>query len=318
MTTGTTSEDYNLRYFSHYSDTDEDYDWESPGWREFFTQVAKRTLTITGPATKTLDVGCAKGFLVMAFLEEGCDAYGIDISETSIAEAPDPVRKRVRVASATEPLNEHFDLITCTEVLEHMSPEEAERAIDNICASTDRVLLSSTPGDFDEPTHINIHPVADWVATFATRGFYRRTDVDTVFLAPWAVYLERAALQPRDVAHRYETYLYPLRLEVEAKKSALLDASRTISRLESEQSRVEEAEAAHRRIRELEHELLRLRDHAIACEAVAGTARLERDQAVHRADVAVDELAAVHSSERWRVGGVVLSPAAAVKRRIGR
>ena len=318
MTIGTTSEDYNLRYFSHYSDTDETYDWDSPGWRAFFTGIAARTLELTGPVSRVMDVGCAKGLLVMAFLMEGCDAFGIDISAESISAAPEPVRERVRVASATEPLDGRYDLITCTEVLEHLSPEDANRAIDNICAATDRVLLSSTPGDFDEPTHVNVHPVADWVAAFATRGFFRRTDVDVTFLAPWAIYLERSPLQPRDVVHRYETYLYPLRLEVGVKRQSLLEATRQISQLEETSADSEHRAAERERVRELEHELLRLRDHAIGCEAVAGTARYERDRALEMAAVARDELDAVRASERWRVGGILLSPVAAVKRRTGR
>lgn len=321
---GTTSEDYGLRYFSHYSDTDEAYDWESPGWRAFFTGVAQRTLELTGPAHRTLDVGCARGFLVMAFLQQGCDAFGVDISEASIAAAPDAVRARVEVRSATDPIDGRYDLITCTEVLEHLRPQDAERAIDAICDATDRVVLSSTPGDFDEPTHINVHPLADWVAAFATRGFYRRTDIDMSFLAPWAVYFERANLQPRDVVHRYETYLYPLRLEVGVKRDALLEASRTIARLEDRSEDGLAADGrplavAHQealdRIRALEHDLLRLRDHAIANEAIVGTARLERDLANHEAHVARNELKAVRESERWRIGGALLSPVALVKRR---
>jgi hypothetical protein len=322
---GTTSEDYGLRYFSHYSDTEEDYDWESPGWRAFFTGVARRTLELTGPAHRTLDVGCAKGLLVMAFLQEGCDAFGVDISEASVAAAPEVLRERVRVGSATDPIEGEFDLVTCTEMLEHLSSEDAERAIDNMCAVTDRIVLSSTPGDFDEPTHINVHPVADWVAAFATRGFFRRTDVDLSFLAPWAVYFERATLAPRDVVHRYETFLYPLRLEVGVKRDALLEASRTIARLEADPEEPTDAEGrplttalqqAEERIRTLEHDLLRLRDHAIACEAIVGTARLERDRAGHEAHVARQELQAVRASERWRLGGALLSPVAAVKRRV--
>lgn len=315
---GTTSEDYSRRYYEHYSDTDETYGWESPEWRAFFTGVARRLLATTGPADRVLDVGCAKGLLVQAFLNEGCDAYGIDISQTSIAEATEGVRDRVKVASATDPFDGSYDLITCIEVLEHMSPRDAEQTIDNMCAATDRVVLSSTPGDFDEPTHINVHPVADWAAAFATRGFFRRTDVDLGYLAPWALYLERAKLTPRDVVHRYETSMYPLRLEVKDKREAVLQAHRELSRLEDQTE-----------LRELKHQLLTCRDHAIGCEAEAGTARGERDlaraeiarltasldDAQRRVVVYAEELKAVRTSERWRVGGLLLSPVAAVKRR---
>jgi 2-polyprenyl-3-methyl-5-hydroxy-6-metoxy-1,4-benzoquinol methylase len=40
----------------------------------------------------------------------------------------------VREGSISEPFGERFDLITCIEVLEHMQPEDADRAIANIAA----------------------------------------------------------------------------------------------------------------------------------------------------------------------------------------
>ena len=318
MTTGTTSEYYSLKYFAHLSDGDEDYSWESAGWRAFFTGVAKRTLEIAGDVQTVLDVGCAKGLFVMALLEQGVDAKGFDLSEASIADAPEPVRDRVWVGSATEPIAGHYDLVTCIEVLEHMSPEDADRAIDVICGVTDKILMSSTPLDFTEPTHINVRPVAYWAAAFAARGFYRRMDADTGFLTPWAIYLERGHPTTRELVHRYEATLQPMRAELSEKRQGLLDASRTIARLESQQDTQEELEVERDRVRALEHELLRLRDHAIGCEAVAGTARYERDRALEMAATARDELDAVRASERWRVGGVLLSPVAAVKRRTGR
>ncbi len=84
--------------------------------------------------------------------------------------------------------------MSCIEVLEHMSPADAQVAIDNIAAVTDRLLFSSSPGDHDEPTHVNTRPTAQWAAWFAERGFFRRTDVDLSFLSPWAVLFERGEL----------------------------------------------------------------------------------------------------------------------------
>jgi SAM-dependent methyltransferase len=317
MTAGTTSEDYNLKYFRHLSDNDEDYSWESPGWRAFFTGAARRTLEISGDVRTVLDVGCAKGLFVMALLDQGADARGFDISAASIADAPEEIRDRVWVSSATEPIAGRYDLVTCIEVFEHLSPEDAERAIDIICACTDKVLMSSTPEDFREPTHINVRTVAEWAAAFAARGFFRRTDIDTCFLTPWAIYLERADPTRRELVHQYETSLQPLRSEVGVKRQALLEASRTIAKLESERESDELLNEERDRYRALEHEVLRLRDHAITCEAMTGTARWERDRAMEVAAAARDELEAVKSSERWRVGGMMLSPVAAVKRRTG-
>ncbi len=346
---GTTAEDYARRYYAHYSDTDEPYSWDSPGWRAFFTLVAQRLVAINGPTGSVLDVGCAKGLLVQALAEQGVDAHGVDISDTSIGDAHPDVRDRLAVVSAAEPFEGRFDFVTCIEVLEHMSPRDAERAIDNMCAVTDRVVLSSTPGDFDEVTHINVHPVADWVAAFATRGFYRRTDVDLGFLSPWAVFFERAELTQRDLVHRYETMCFPMRSELLAKREELLKAHRELERLDTGEQ-----------LEQLQHELLRARDAAQGSEATAGQARHERDVALLRVDeaeqalagardaanqgrllvarfeaelaqarvelaemreaalVAQHELAQIRASERWRIGGAIVAPIAAIQRRRGR
>ena len=313
-TDGTTAVDYSEAYYRHYSDTDEPYAWSSPGWRNFFLHIAARLIAVTGPAERVLDVGCAKGMLVQAFVAAGVSgAEGFDISATAIGDADQDVADRLRVASATDPIEGRYDLVTCIEVLEHLSPRDAATAIDHLCAATDRVVVSSTPHDFDEPTHVNVHPVADWAAEFAARGFYRRTDIDLSFLSPWASYFEKApGLTARDLVHRYETALWPLREEVGVKRKALLEAHRTISAAEDPEY-----------VAQLRHELLRLRDHAIGVEAEVGTARAELTRARHELAAAqqqLDEhsraLREVLGSNRWRMGGAVLRPLATVKRRV--
>lgn len=315
-TGGTTAVDYSEAYYKHYSDTDEPYAWSSPGWRDFFTGVARRIVQSTGPTRSVLDVGCAKGLLVQAFLTVGVeDAQGFDISPSAIGDADPEVADRLRVGSATAPIEGRYDLITCIEVLEHMSPPDAATAIDHICAATDRAVISSTPGDFDEPTHVNVHPVADWAAEFAARGFYRRTDVDMSFLSPWAAYFEKAPdLTQRDLVHRYESALWPLREEVGVKRQALLQAHRELSEVEDPEY-----------VAQLRHEILRLRDHAIGAEAEVGTTRAEMTRLRHELAAAqqqLDEhsraLREVLGSNRWKMGGAMLSPLATVKRRVRR
>jgi len=173
---GTEAEDYNATYYRSHLGTDEPYEWASPHWRTFFTMVAERIRAVTNPSS-VLDVGCARGLLVQAFCEQGIDAYGFDVSQHAIETAHPDVVSRLSVGSAEE-IAGSWDLITCIEVLEHMEPTAADRAIDSMCAASDRVLLSSTPFDFSEPTHINVREPAAWAASFAERGFFRRTDVD--------------------------------------------------------------------------------------------------------------------------------------------
>ncbi len=271
---GTTASDYNGYYYASHLGSDEEYGWESPTWRVFFTNVANRIVALTA-SRRVLDVGCARGLLVQALVGEGIEAYGSDISETAIASAHPEVRDRLSVATAVDPIEGRWDLITCIEVVEHMSPSDADKALANLCAATDRVLFSSGPGDYAEPTHINVRPPADWAASFAEHGFFRRTDVDLSFLTPWAVLFERADLDIRAVVHRYEAYAYPLRVEVLEKRAALLEAHRTISTLHEEV------------------------DHS-----VADGAEQESEK----------ELADIKASSRWRVGGWVVGPISAVKR----
>ena len=195
--------------------------------------VADRAIALTNPSS-VLDVGCATGMLVQAFVIHGVEAEGIDVSEYAVSHAHADVSGRLRVASATEPLDGRWDLVTCVEVLEHLSPDEAQTAIDNISGATDRVLFSSTPSDFAEATHVNVQPTADWAAWFAERGFFRRADANVSFLTPWAVLFERGDLTPREVTHRYESVLIPLQSEVREKRSALLDLHRQLSRLQGD------------------------------------------------------------------------------------
>jgi SAM-dependent methyltransferase len=315
---GTEAEDYGDTYYRSHLGCDEPYEWDSPHWRTFFTMVADRVRAVTNPRS-VLDVGCAKGLLVQAFYEQGIDAYGIDVSQYAIETAHPDVASRLSVGSADN-VDGSWDLITCIEVLEHMASADAERAIDSMCAASDRVLLSSTPSDFSEPTHINVREPAVWAASFAERGFFRRTDVDLSFLAPWAVLFEQDDVTRRDLVYRYERYAYPLHMEVLDKRLALRDAHRKLEAPSDFQSQLDA----------LRHNLLTSRDYAIGAEAEAaqwrlrfervaaelGEARNELVETHHHLAEALDQLDKTYGSGTWRVGKAIVHPAAALRRRL--
>jgi hypothetical protein len=298
---GTTSEDYASCYYNeaHLGGYD-DYRWDNERWQEFFTMVADRVIAATAPTT-VLDVGCAKGLLVQGLMVRGVDAHGIDVSSHAIENSHPDVRDRLTVASATQPISGQWSLITCVEVLEHLSPADAQLAIDNMCAATDRVLFSSSPGDFDEPTHINTHPTALWVQWFAERGLFRRTDVDMSFLSPWAVLFERADPDVRSVVHRYESLLTPLIGEVLDKRSALLESHRRISTLHEQltdgppgeyalaKQHADNLEAQLATVSEevdrARHDRLTMRDHSIGLEAEIARLRADLAKARTRANL---------------------------------
>ncbi|MBD3926646.1 methyltransferase domain-containing protein [Nocardioides cavernae] len=276
---GTTSEDYGRCYYNeaHLGGYD-DYTWDNEKWRSFFMSVADRLVGALNPRT-VLDVGCARGLLVQAFAVQGIDSRGVDISAHAIESAHPDVRDRLSVASATEPIKGRYDLVTCVEVLEHMSPQEAQLAIDHMTAVTDRILFSSSPGDHDEPTHINTRPTEQWVAWFSERGFFRRTDLDMGMIAPWSVLLERGEPTIHELTQRYEQQYARERTELTDKRAALLDAHRRIQELHEQLDErpvdTEEVDRLTADVAQARHAVLVNRDHVIGLEAENG--RLNRD-----------------------------------------
>jgi SAM-dependent methyltransferase len=275
--TGTVASDYGSCYYNdaHLGGYD-NYSWDNEQWRGFFQLVADRIVAIAGRG-RMLDVGCAKGLLVQALREKGADARGFDISQHAVEAAHADVREHLWVASATDPIEGRYDLVSMIEMIEHMGPQDAQAAIDRVTAVTDRVLFSSSPADHDEPTHVNTKPTASWAAWFAERGFHRRTDVDLSFLSPWAVLFERADRSVRDVVQAYETHLTSLNAEVLEKRSALLAAHRNISELRdgSDGSKALAEQVAlvkqfEAEVMEARHTQLLNRDHVVGIEAEIG------------------------------------------------
>ncbi len=87
-----------------------------------------------GRHTRVLDVGCGNGYTVGQFLARGCEATGIDLSETGIAIARATYPKgRFEIMCAAGNLSdqlsvEPFDLVVSTEVVEHLYDPRAYAA----------------------------------------------------------------------------------------------------------------------------------------------------------------------------------------------
>jgi hypothetical protein len=288
-------------YFEH--DCGEPYRRDEH-WLTFFRELAERVVTELRPKS-VLDAGCAWGMLVEALRKHDVDAYGVDISEYAISKVDESVREFCWHASLTEPLPQRYDLVTCVEVLEHMPGGEAEVAIDNLCDASDRILFSSSPSDYAEPTHVNIRAPEDWSAQFAKRGFLRNVDFDASFLTPWAVLYERSTDPLPEVVRSYDRALSRLRDEQHGLRESVL---RLQGRLEDLAGGDTDAESlAHENLR-LAEELLAARDTVIGHEARLGEAlgrarHLEAE--LVRYQERMDELDLVHRSRAWRALGVL-------------
>jgi len=77
------------------------------------------------PVGRVLDIGAARGYLVEALRDLGVDASGVEYSETAARTASPGAAGHVLQGDVLEGLpfrDEHFDVVTAFEVLEHLPP----------------------------------------------------------------------------------------------------------------------------------------------------------------------------------------------------
>ena len=67
-----------------------------------------------------MDFGCAKGYLVHALRLLGREAYGVDISEYAISQAPKEVSQYVEAIKPQGDDFDHCDLLLAKDILEHI------------------------------------------------------------------------------------------------------------------------------------------------------------------------------------------------------
>jgi len=186
---------YDEAYYStgYSAGNDAAYGRQEP-WLSFFGNISRKIKRRFRPKT-AVDAGCGYGLLVEALNDQGIDSYGIDISTFAVSNAREDMRQRIKLGSVTDPIplldGKKYDIAICIEVLEHLPPEQAKVAIGNLCDASDRVVFSSTPDDFDEPTHFNVLPVDAWVQFFSENGLYLAQNPRAKFISDQAFVVER-------------------------------------------------------------------------------------------------------------------------------
>lgn len=197
------SEIYNAEYYKEYDVGCGKVDYsDSEYTKGFLTQIAQKIADDLHPRT-VLDAGCAMGHLVAALRDRGIEAYGVDISEYAISKVREDIRPFCKVGSLTEPLPaglpDRYDLVVTVEVLEHLYEDEGRQAIRNICRLTDKVLFTSTPDDFTEPTHVNVQQREYWCRVFFENGFVDDLNYRPRYLTSHALLFRRSANIERQV-----------------------------------------------------------------------------------------------------------------------
>ena len=174
---------------------------------DFYNATAKQIASLFSPKT-ILDVGCATGYLLSGFRDLDIDCFGIDISEWAIAQIKERDRSYAKAQSLFDSLPEsfpqHYDLVTCIEVAEHIPEENADKLVKRLCQLGDYVVFSSSPSDFEDKTHCNVQQAEYWCKRFASNGFYRTMDRILTLPTEWTLCFTKTAWSKAQIVEAYE------------------------------------------------------------------------------------------------------------------
>jgi hypothetical protein len=149
-------------------------------WLTFFGTIADHIAEIAPKQYSTR--AAPTGFLVEALRDRGGG-----LRDRCLSTPGGPSRYPAYCRQPPRTPRRQYDLIVCIEVLEHLSEDEARRALASICRSTGEVLFSSTPDDFHRigPQQREAPLLVDRAVRRA--GFQLDVDFDAGFVAAHAM-----------------------------------------------------------------------------------------------------------------------------------
>ncbi len=144
-----------------------------------YVQFASRVVGATGCA-RVVDIGCGPGLLVEAFTRLGAECTGIEASKAAVAMAPPGIKNRIVYADITSSpavgkfgTNHPFCIATCIEVLEHIPRRLLSRALTNIKALSNTIVVSTSKHNAwntDDKSHVSVMRRSAWIDYFHSCG----------------------------------------------------------------------------------------------------------------------------------------------------
>jgi ubiquinone/menaquinone biosynthesis C-methylase UbiE len=147
----------------------------------YFDELALHLRNVFNPS-RVLDIGCAKGFLVLCLNNLGIDAEGVDISSYAISNSPKKIRKRLHQLDVETDIfpfpDEYFDLVTMIAIIEHLSSfDHCLKEVYRILKRDGYIFMITSLPEIDphardrDITHINVHSHPFWINLFSKYGF---------------------------------------------------------------------------------------------------------------------------------------------------
>ena len=129
---------------------------------------------------KILDFGCAKGFYVKGFRLLYREAYGVDISEYAVNEAPSDVKPFIKRINGVQDIEGSYDWVIAKDVLEHISYGDISGTITMLRSLCRKMFCIIPLGDGDsyiipahnkELSHVIVEDLDWWSVVFLSCGF---------------------------------------------------------------------------------------------------------------------------------------------------
>lgn len=121
------------------------------------------------PGGKVLCVGCGEGYEVVKYLKEGFDAYGTELHSIKV---PFLKNRIIKAQCPDLPFADNtFDLLSCTEVLEHIRESLTDVFLAECMRVAKQFFFSIATEKDGHNSHINLHDISWWYKKFTDLKF---------------------------------------------------------------------------------------------------------------------------------------------------
>jgi 2-polyprenyl-3-methyl-5-hydroxy-6-metoxy-1,4-benzoquinol methylase len=147
----------------------------------------------------SVDAGCGPGMLVRRLAHRGLMTWGFEGSTHALDYAREFAPETnwsaliahadLRSLSTLNHFhNEHRrpELVICTEVLEHVEVQHAERVVQLLCSPMAPVVVTAAPPGQDGHHHVNCQPPAYWISLFEAQGAFYDGDLTNEMARRWS------------------------------------------------------------------------------------------------------------------------------------